>query len=89
MPNVKYSEQFMHGLAQVTSARVLSLIDDMLNNIEAFPDFGNANVPPSITEEFGEGVRKVAASPFDIFYTVNTEKNELVIEALISQKQVR
>lgn len=89
MPNVKYSEQFMHGLAQVTSERVLSLIDDMLDNIEAFPDFGNANVPTSITEEFGEGVRKVAANPFDIFYTVCTEKDELVIESLISQIQVR
>lgn len=89
MPKLKYSERFADDLAAVTSLKVQREIDAALDNIEAFPDIGNANVPVSIREEFGDGVRKVVVGPFDLIYTSYPESDEAVVEALINQRRVR
>lgn len=89
MPLLKYSERFKRDLASVTSPKVDARIDKALDNIEAFIDFGNPNVPQSIKGEFGSGVRYVAVNPFDLVYTANREEDTAYIEALIPQRMAR
>lgn len=89
MPRLEYSNRFANDVAMITSQRVEQLIFEMVDHIERFGEFGSRNVPASIIEEFGEGVRKVAANPFDIVYTLNTEQDIARTEALIPQRTVR
>ena len=53
-----------------------------------FGEFGSSNIPQSIREQFGDGVRKVAVNPFDLIYTYYPEQDLVHIEALIHQRAV-
>ncbi|WP_165253629.1 sirohydrochlorin cobaltochelatase [Adlercreutzia sp. ZJ304] len=86
MPRLEFSERFANDLAMVTSPKVESRILEDLDNIEMFAEFGSANIPMSIREEFGDGVRKVANNPFDLVYTFYPELDLIRIEALIPQR---
>ncbi len=87
MPKLVFSERFADDLAQVTSAKVEASIMTALDNIEAFADFGSRNIPASIREEFGDGVRKVVVGPFDLVYTIVGD--DVHVEALIHQRAAK
>lgn len=89
MPRLEYSDRFAADLARIVSDRLERRIYENLDNIEQFGEFGSSFVPPSIAEEFGEGVRRVAVNPFDLIYTYHPEKDTARIEALVHQKTVR
>ena len=89
MPRLEYSERFAEDVARVTSAKVEARIYAALDNIEAFGDFGSKVVPDSIREDFGEGVRKVVASPFDLVYTYYPSDDLARIEALVHRRAAR
>ena len=89
MPRLIYSERFADDLANVTSPKVEARILATLDNIEAFANFGSRNVPASIREEFGDGVRKVVVGPFDLVYTMIEGTETVQIEALVHQRAAR
>lgn len=89
MPRLEFSDRFAADLAKVESDKVFSLIMDCLDNIERFGEFGSRNISRSIKKEFGEGVRKVAINPFDLFYTLFDESDIVRVEALVLQRRVR
>ena len=89
MPRLEYSERFAEDVARVTSAKVEARIYAVLDSIEAFGDFGSKVVPDSIREGFGEGVRKVVVSPFDLIYTYYPSDDLARIEALVHQRAAR
>ena len=89
MPRLEYSERFAEDVARVTSAKVEARIYAALDNIEAFGDFGSKVVPDSIREDFGEGVRKVVVSPFDLIYTYYPSDDLARTEALVHQRAAR
>ena len=60
MPRLEYSERFVSDLALIESPRLEARILSDLDNIEMFGEFGSSNIPQSIREQFGDGVRKVA-----------------------------
>lgn len=86
MPRLEFSERFAGDLAAVTSSRLEGRILSDLDSIELFGEFGSPNIPESIKEEFGEGVRKVAVNPFDLVYTFYPEEDLCRIEALVHQR---
>lgn len=86
MPRLEFSERFAEDLAAVTSPRLEGRILSDLDSIELFGEFGSPNIPESIKEEFGEGVRKVAVNPFDLVYTFYPEEDLCRIEALVHQR---
>lgn len=86
MPRLEFSERFAEDLAAVTSPRLEGRILSGLDSIELFGEFGSPNIPESIKEEFGEGVRKVAVNPFDLVYTFYPEEDLCRIEALVHQR---
>lgn len=86
MPRLEFSERFAEDLAAVTSPRLEGRILSDLDSIELFGEFGSPNIPESIKEEFGEGVRKVAVNPFDLVYTFYPEEDLCRVEALVHQR---
>ena len=86
MPRLEFSERFVEDMALVESPKLEARILADLDNIEMFGEFGSSNVPDSIKGEFGDGVRKVAANPFDLVYTFYPERNLVRVEALVHQK---
>ena len=88
MPRLEYSERFASDLAEVTSERVEARVLTALDNIEAFGDFGSPVVPSSLTERFGNGIRKVAIAPFDLLYTHYPSQDLARIEAFVYARRV-
>ena len=89
MPRLEYSERFAEDLASVTSEKVEARVYAALDNVEVFGEFGSRVVPDSIREGFGEGVRKVVVSPFDLIYTYYPDEDLVRIEALVHQRAAR
>lgn len=86
MPELEYSERFAEDLAMVTSARVEERIFRVLDDIEVFGGLGSRDVPRSISERFGGGVRKVTVNPFDLVYTFYPRIDLVRVEALVHQR---
>ena len=86
MPKLEYSERFVNDLALIESPKLEARILADLDNIELFGEFGSSNIPKSIKEQFGTGVRKLAVNPFDLIYTYSPEKDLVRVEALVHQK---
>ena len=82
MPRFEFSERFVNDLALVESSRLETRILASLDNIEMLDEFGSLNIPDSIVEQFGGGVRKVAVNPFDLIYTYYPEQDLVRVEAL-------
>ena len=89
MPRLIFAERFANDLAAVASPKVERTIMTALDNIETFPEFGSRLIPSSIRNAFGEGVRKVVVSPFDLLYTYDEATDIAYIEALIHQRAIR
>lgn len=86
MPRLVYSNRFARDLARIEAPKLEKHIFDVLDCIEAFGEFGSANVPASVKRFYGEGVRKVAVGPFDLVYTLDPEADVAQIEALVHQR---
>lgn len=86
MPELEYSERFAEDLAMVTSARVEERVFRVLDDIEVFDGLGSRDVPRSINERFGGGVRKVTVNPFDLVYTFYPQIDLVRVEALVHQR---
>ena len=86
MPELEYSERFAEDLAMVTSARVEERIFRVLDGIEMFGGLGSRDVPKSISERFGGGVRKVTVNSFYLVYTFYPQKDLVRVEALVHQR---
>lgn len=89
MPRLEFSERFANDLALVESERLEARILANLDNIEMFGEFGSPNIPDSIAERFGGGIRKVAVNPFDLIYTYYPELDLVRVEALVHQRAAR
>lgn len=89
MPRLEFSDRFADDLSRVASCKVEANIYAALDNVEAFGKFGSRLIPDSILRVFGEGVRKVVVSPFDLICTYYPEKDLVAIEALISRRMAR
>lgn len=89
MPKLEFSERFTDDLAAVSSPKIEGKINVALDNIEAFMDFGSANVPKSIRQRFEGNIRKVAVNPFTLIYTAYPDEDKVRVEALIPQRSAR
>lgn len=89
MPRLEFSQHFVDGLAEVISERVESQILACLDSLERFGGMGSPNVPASIQERFGDVVRYIAITPFDLVYSFYPEQDLVRVEALTPQRSVR
>ena len=66
--DVRISEEFSAGLADIYSEKLLGRIWDALNNLRSFPEMGSARVRNCLTAQYGEGLRQIPISTFLIVY---------------------
>ena len=89
MPRLEYSERFADDLATIRADKLESRIFGILDSLEFFGRFGSSQVPQSVTERFGLGIRYVAVNPFDFVYTWYPDDDLVRVEALIHQRAAR
>lgn len=66
-----------------------SKIDDIYTAIDmlpVLPTLGSRNLPPSLIEEFGTTVRKLAVPPFLVIYEILEEEDIILVQGLIHQR---
>ena len=65
---IRLTEEFIEGLAQVWSPRVLSHIKGLIEILPQNPEIGSSRVRASLRRRFGENLRKLPVSTFVIVY---------------------
>lgn len=70
---IRISDEFIQGLAQIYSGRLLDRIRNLLSLLPDNPEIGSRNVRQSLIDQFGDGIRKLPVSTFVIVYRVSEE----------------
>ena len=89
MPRVELTERFVEDASSIRSERLLSHVYTALRNLESFPQMGSTDVPQSIVQEFGEGVRKYVVAPFDLVYEYDDASDIVYVYGLVPCVQAR
>lgn len=89
MAKVLFSSSFVDDLLQIYSADMEQRVYAAIENLERFPEMGPVDMRPSIVARFEGRARKVVIGPFDLLYVYDREKDELHLDALMSQRAVR
>lgn len=83
MARMVYSEEFLDSVACIWSGAVKQHLARALQAIEAFPEIGSVDVPPSVRERYGEEVRKFVIAPFDLIYEYDREADTVLVYGLV------
>ena len=62
------ADEFIDGLTQIYSERLLARIKGILNSLMEFPQMGSPLVRRCLIEAYGEGIRQIAVSTYLIIY---------------------
>ena len=86
MARLVYSDAFIEDMTTVALASERNEIFDKADLLSDFPDLGSANVPSSIRSRFGDSVRKLVVSPFDIVYEYDRASESAYLLGLVHQR---
>ena len=75
MPSAKLriADEFLEGLADVYSDRILARVRAVLEGLRAFPEMGSPLVRRSVADLYGEGLRQIPISSFLVVYRYDGE----------------
>ncbi len=86
MAELVYTASFLEDMLSVEleskEGEVFSLCDLLADN----PGLGSANLPLSIKQRYGEQVRKLIVSPFDIVYEYDAASDTVYLLGLVHQR---
>ncbi len=86
MARLIFSDTFVDALADVQSERVYQRIITLVSYLEHMPEMGSPDVPEAARRRFGEGARKLVASPFDVLYLYDADRDEVHVDGLVHQR---
>ena len=89
MARLRFTEQFIDDTATVCSPRLHDHLMRVLRMLERFPESGSPDVPASIAQEFGPGIRKCALDPFDLVYEYEKDGDVVMLHGLVNQRMAR
>ncbi len=89
MAEVRITAEFKSDLTAVTSDRVYRDILRTLSVLEVIPSMGSLDVPVSLTQLFGEGIRKIPVNPFDIVTQYDPDSDAVNVLGLVHQRMAR
>lgn len=89
MARLRFTSRFVDNAAEICSERDNERLLRVLGMLEAFPESGSSDVPDSIRDEFGAGVRKCALNPFDLVYEYDRAHDVVLLYGLIHQRMAR
>ena len=65
---LRVSEEFSAGLAEIYSTRLLDRIERAVRSLAEFPEMGSPLVRRSVTDQYGEDLRQIPVSTFLLIY---------------------
>lgn len=65
---IRLTEEFVEGLAQVWSPRVLDHIRGLIETLPHNPEIGSPRVRASLRQRYGDNLRKLPVATFVIVY---------------------
>ena len=83
MAEVVLTERFVEDATAIWSDRLVQRIQQAVTNLERFPEMGSPDVPRTIKQEFGRGVRKYVIPPFDLVYEYDDSSDVVTVYGLI------
>lgn len=86
MARLFYSEAFIEDITGVELTNKRDEIFERVDLLADFPDLGSLNVPDSIRMRFGDSVRKLVISPFDVLYEYDRASESVHILGLVHQR---
>lgn len=86
MARLLFSDSFVDDLAQVQSQRVYRRIISLVSYLENMPEMGSPDIPEAARKRYGNGARKLVASPFDVLYVYDAERDEVHVDGLVHQR---
>ena len=86
MARLLFSDSFVNDLAQVQSQRVYRRIISLVSYLESMLEMGSPDIPTAARKRYGNGARKLVASPFDLLYVYDAEHDEVHIDGLVHQR---
>ena len=82
------TERFKKDIrSKVTSRRVYEEIKTKVKYLDIIPTMGSTDLPESIIQTFGDGVRKLSNPPFLIIYEYDANTQTNTVYALIHERQ--
>lgn len=88
MAKLVFAEEFIAGLANIGSEHLRDRIIAFVSNLERMPEMGPLDVRPTIQARFGNEVRKLVVSPFDVFYLYLPDEDEVHVDVVLHQRQI-
>ena len=86
MARLVYADAFIEDMTAVELSSKRDEIFDKIDLLSDFPDLGSANIPTSIRLRFGNSVRKLVISPFDVVYEYDQASDSVNILGLVHQR---
>lgn len=65
---IRFSDEFVEGLAGIWPQRVLDHVRSLLGLLQAQPELGSPDVRASLARRYGTNLRKLTVSTFVIVY---------------------
>ena len=87
MAKLIYSDAFIEDMLAV---ELESKRDELLARADLlsdFPDLGSRNIPNSIRIRYGDSVRKLVVSPFDIVYEHDVDADAVFVLGLVRHQR--
>lgn len=85
MATLIFADAFVDALADIQSERLYRKILTLVSYLATMPEMGSPTVPDAARRRFGDGVRKLVVSPFDILYIYDAELDEVHVDGLVHQ----
>ena len=86
MARLLFSDSFVEDLSRVQSQRVYRRIVSLVSYLESMPEMGSPDIPAAARRRYGNGARKLVASPFDVLYVYDAEHDEVHVDGLVHQR---
>jgi len=81
------AERFKKDLrSKVTSKKVYEEIRTKVKYLNIIPTMGSTDLPESIIQTFGDGVRKLSNPPFLIIYEYDESAELITVYALVHER---
>ena len=79
MPNIIYTDAFLTDMLMVESSRIEAAIFDAIDLLPYMPILGARTSHASVVSAYGEGVRVISVTPFDVVYRILPEGDFLIL----------
>lgn len=87
MAKIFYTERFLRDMDRVELESRQNEIYDCVDLLATVPALGSRRLPRSVTEEFGDTVRKLSVAPFLVIYEQLENGEVILVHGLLHQKK--